>query len=63
MSRLPVIGIPADRRLCGNHYFHMVGEKYLDAVALGASALPVLIPRSDPSSIYLHYSRFATGFC
>jgi putative glutamine amidotransferase len=48
MSRLPVIGIPADRRLCGNHYFHMVGEKYIDAVAAGASAAPVLIPALGP---------------
>ena len=44
MRRLPVIGIPADRRLCGNHYFHMVGEKYISAVAAGAQALPVLVP-------------------
>jgi putative glutamine amidotransferase len=44
MSRLPLIGIPADRRLYGKHYFHMVGEKYIEAVAVGAAAIPVLIP-------------------
>ena len=44
MSRLPLIGIPADRRLCGKHYFHMVGEKYIEAIAVGAHAMPVLIP-------------------
>jgi putative glutamine amidotransferase len=44
MSRLPLIGIPADRRLCGKHYFHMVGEKYIEAVAQGANAVPVLVP-------------------
>jgi putative glutamine amidotransferase len=44
MSRLPLIGIPADRRLCGKHYFHMVGEKYIEAIAYGARAMPVLIP-------------------
>src|SRR5476649_1736114 len=44
MSRLPLIGIPADRRLCGKHYFHMVGEKYIEAVAQGAGAVPVLVP-------------------
>ena len=44
MSRLPLIGIPADRRLFGNHYSHMVGEKYIEAVAAGANAMPVLIP-------------------
>lgn len=40
----PLIGIPADRRLLGHHYFHCVGEKYIDAVAQGADAVPVLIP-------------------
>jgi putative glutamine amidotransferase len=44
MSRLPIIGIPADRRLYAKHYFHMVGEKYIEAVALGAQATPVLVP-------------------
>src|SRR6267154_1162537 len=44
MSRLPLIGIPADRRLYGKHYFHMVGEKYIEAIAVGAGAMPVLIP-------------------
>jgi putative glutamine amidotransferase len=48
MSRLPLIGIPADRRLCGKHYFHMVGEKYIHAIALGANALPVLVPALGP---------------
>ena len=48
MSRLPLIGIPADRRLCGKHYFHMVGEKYIEAVAIGANALPVLVPALGP---------------
>jgi putative glutamine amidotransferase len=44
MSRLPIIGIPADRRLYGKHHFHMVGEKYIEAVARGAHAVPVLVP-------------------
>jgi putative glutamine amidotransferase len=43
-TRKPVIGIPADRRLLGRHYFHVVGEKYIAAVAEGAQAVPVLIP-------------------
>jgi putative glutamine amidotransferase len=43
MSRA-LIGIPADRRLFGNHQFHMVGEKYIHAVAAGAGAVPVLLP-------------------
>ncbi len=44
MSRKPLIGIPADRRTVGKHYFHMVGEKYIRAVAEGAQAVPLLIP-------------------
>ncbi|MGO9934727.1 MAG: gamma-glutamyl-gamma-aminobutyrate hydrolase family protein [Steroidobacteraceae bacterium] len=48
MSRLPLIGIPADRRLYAKHYFHMVGEKYIEAVALGAMAMPVLVPALGP---------------
>ncbi len=44
MSGKPLIGIPADRRLLGHHYFHCVGEKYINAVAAGADAVAVLIP-------------------
>ncbi len=42
--RKPVIGIPADRRLLGHHWFHCVGEKYIAAVAQAADAVPVLVP-------------------
>lgn len=48
MSRNPLIGIPADRRLFGKHHFHMVGEKYIAAVAEGAGAVPVLVPALGP---------------
>jgi len=40
----PFIGIPADRRLLGKHWFHAVGEKYLAAVMQAADATPILIP-------------------
>lgn len=43
-SRKPVIGIPADRRLLGPHWFHCVGEKYIAAVAEAAGAVPVVVP-------------------
>jgi putative glutamine amidotransferase len=43
-TRKPLIGIPADRRLLGDHYFHCAGEKYIQAVAEGAQAHAVLIP-------------------
>jgi len=48
MPRLPLIGIPAERRLVGDHYFHMVGEKYIHAIASGAGAVPVLVPALGP---------------
>ena len=43
-SPLPVIGIPCDVRTIDIHPFHAVGEKYIDAVAHGAGAIPMLIP-------------------
>ncbi|HEX4243743.1 MAG TPA: gamma-glutamyl-gamma-aminobutyrate hydrolase family protein [Steroidobacteraceae bacterium] len=48
MSRLAVIGIPADRKLCGKHYFHMVGEKYIEPITGAAQAVPMLIPALGP---------------
>ena len=47
-ARKPIIGIPADRRLLGNHWFHCVGEKYIAAVAQASGAVPVLIPALGP---------------
>jgi putative glutamine amidotransferase len=44
----PVVGIACDRRLLGDHWFHVAGEKYIDAVRDGAGCLPFLIPVLDP---------------
>jgi putative glutamine amidotransferase len=45
MSRKrPVIGLPADRRMIGDHPFHAVGDKYIRAVVEAADAVPLLIP-------------------
>ncbi len=44
MDLIPTIGVPADRRIVGPHPFHIVGEKYLRAVAAGAGGLPLAIP-------------------
>jgi putative glutamine amidotransferase len=51
MTRKPLIGIPADRRLLGHHHFHCVGEKYINAVAYGADAIAVLIPALGDESV------------
>lgn len=44
MSTRPVIGVPACRKPIDIHPFHVVGEKYLQAIVDGASALPVMVP-------------------
>ena len=44
MSTRPVIGVPACRRILDIHPFHIVGEKYLQALIDGADALPLVIP-------------------
>ena len=44
----PVVGIACDRRMVGDHAFHMVGEKYIAAVRDGVAAVPFLIPVLDP---------------
>jgi putative glutamine amidotransferase len=43
-TRKPVIGVPADRRLLGSHWFHCVGEKYLAAIADASAAVPLVVP-------------------
>lgn len=40
----PIIGVVSDRRMVGAHPFHMVGEKYLEAIADGSDAYPVALP-------------------
>ncbi len=44
MTRKPIIGVPACRRIVDPHPFHMVGEKYLQALAEGSNGLPLIIP-------------------
>ena len=43
MSR-PVVLIPCDVKRYGEYPFHCVGEKYINAVAHGAGAMPLLMP-------------------
>jgi putative glutamine amidotransferase len=40
----PLIGVVSDRRMQGEHPFHMVGEKYLQALADASDAYPVALP-------------------
>ncbi len=41
---LPFVGIPCDLRQIGIHPMHVVGEKYINAVAHGAGVMPMLMP-------------------
>ncbi|MDI1308537.1 MAG: gamma-glutamyl-gamma-aminobutyrate hydrolase family protein [Methylotenera sp.] len=43
-KRKPVVLIPADVKPLGEHPFHMVGHKYLVAVAEAADAIPLVVP-------------------
>jgi putative glutamine amidotransferase len=47
----PVVGLVCDRKKVGDHAFHMVGEKYIDAVRDGSHAIPLLIPALSPPLI------------
>ena len=44
MSLRPVIGVPACRKGIDGQPFHVVGEKYLQALIDGAQALPLIVP-------------------
>jgi len=44
ISSRPLIGISTCRRDLEPHFFHIAGEKYIDAVLKGAGGVPVLIP-------------------
>ncbi len=44
--RRPVVLVPACNKPLGEHPFHVVGRKYVDAVRL-AGALPLVVPRAE----------------
>ena len=48
MRRIPLVGLPSDRKQIGLHPFQVVGEKYLRAVVDGAGCLPLVIPSLSP---------------
>jgi putative glutamine amidotransferase len=43
-GRTPVVLLPSDNKLIGDHPFHLVGHKYVNAVVRAANALPLAIP-------------------
>lgn len=40
----PIVGIPACIKMLGEHPFHAVGAKYVDAVVNAADCIPLLLP-------------------
>ncbi len=46
----PLVLVPACNRMLGEHPFHIVGRKYVDAVRL-AGALPLVVPRALPQDV------------
>lgn len=47
MPKRPLVAIVSDRRMQGEHPFHMVGEKYFQALMHGAGAYGVALPSTD----------------
>lgn len=43
-ARRPLVGVIADRRMLGDHAFHLAGEKYLQALILASGVYPVVLP-------------------
>ncbi len=46
----PLILLPGCNRMLGQHAFHVVGKKYVDAVRL-AGGLPLVVPNADPAEM------------
>ena len=43
-KRRPIVGIPACIKPIGIHNYHVVGQKYIDAMALAAGCAPLMLP-------------------
>lgn len=46
----PIVLVPADNRMLGQHPFHVVGKKYIDAVRL-AGCLPLVVPWASAAEV------------
>ena len=49
MHRKPLVIVPADRKMMGQHAYHSAGEKYLSALVLGADVVPFILPSLSPT--------------
>lgn len=46
----PIVLVPADNRMLGEHPFHVAGKKYVDAVRL-AGCLPLVVPSAGADEV------------
>lgn len=49
MHQRPLVIVPADRKMMGQHAYHSAGEKYLSALSLGAGVIPMILPSLAPT--------------
>ncbi len=49
MHRRPLVIVPADRKIMGQHAYHSAGEKYLSALVSGADVIPFILPSLSPT--------------
>ena len=57
---LPIIGIPVDVKTIDNAPYHVVGEKYINAIAHATGCYPILLPAmNDGSDMKSMKSRFS----
>jgi len=50
MKHMPIVLVPACNRQLGDHPFHIVGRKYVEAVRL-SGALPLVVPRAEAAEL------------
>jgi len=49
MHRRPLVIVPADRKIMGQHAYHSAGEKYLSALVSGSGVIPYILPSLSPT--------------
>ena len=49
MHQRPLVIVPADRKIVGQHAYHSAGEKYLSALVSGADVIPFILPSLSPT--------------
>ena len=50
LSQAPLVLVPSCQRVLGRHPFHVVGQKYVDAIRL-AGAVPLMVPGASPGEL------------